>query len=350
MSHELRTPLNAIIGYAEMIEEEAQDDEATERLAQDARHIHGSGRHLLRLISDILDLSKIEAGQMSAHVEPFDVEDLLREIQGAMQPLVRKNQNTLTLEVALASSSMYQDRLKLQQILTNLLSNAAKFTERGQITLRAMERGRALIFEVQDTGIGISAEAMGRLFEPFVQADSSTTRKYGGTGLGLALCKQLAQLLDGELSCDSQVGQGTRFTLHVPRKDARAELSTMELTRMSFSRRALLVGPDPQDNALHERALKREGWSVASAQTRAEALRLARTFNPHAIVLDLRQPEGELGFELLKQLGQAELTPKPSLFGVMEQPDLSRLSTLGASGLRADQGVAGIVSALGQAG
>jgi signal transduction histidine kinase len=219
MSHELRTPLNAIIGYSEMIQEEAEDA-GHESLVPDLVKVHSAGKHLLGLINDILDLSKIEAGKMTIHVESFDVAGLIREVASTILPLVEKNGSTLTLQVEDGLGDMRSDVTRVRQVLLNLLSNAAKFTSKGSIAL-SVEReetssGPWVVFRVRDTGIGMRPEQVARLFRPFVQADSSTTRKYGGTGLGLAISLRFCQMMGGEIQVESAPGEGSTFTVRLP--------------------------------------------------------------------------------------------------------------------------------------
>ena len=215
MSHELRTPLNAIIGYSEMLQEEA-DDLGTPGIKPDLQKIHGAGKHLLGLINDILDLSKIEAGKMTLYLETFEVQTLVNEVAATVQPLINKNGNQLTLEVAPESGSMRADVTKVRQTLFNLLSNASKFTDKGSITLRARRQGADLVFDVIDSGIGMTPEQVGRLFQAFAQADASTSKKYGGTGLGLALSRKFCQLMGGDLTVASEAGKGSTFTATIP--------------------------------------------------------------------------------------------------------------------------------------
>jgi signal transduction histidine kinase len=219
MSHELRTPLNAIIGYSEMLIEDA------EALGQDAtladlRKIHGAGKHLLALINDILDLSKIEAGKMGLYLETFDVPRLLEEVRCTVQPAASHNANTLDVYVADNVGLMHADLTKVRQSLLNLLSNACKFTTQGRITLqvtREMWEGREwCLFYVHDTGIGMTTEQVGQLFQDFVQVDASTTRQYGGTGLGLAISRRFCQMMGGDISVASTLGQGSTFTIRLP--------------------------------------------------------------------------------------------------------------------------------------
>ena len=219
MSHELRTPLNAIIGYSEMLHEEAED------LGQDAflpdlEKIQGAGRHLLSLINNILDLSKIEAGKMDVLNEDFDVPALLAEVQSVIQPLMAKNANTLVVDCAPDLGGMRSDQTKLRQNLFNLLSNAAKFTKQGTITLAARRITRDerdwLEFKVTDTGIGMTEAQLGKLFQAFAQAEASTSRDYGGTGLGLAITRHFCKMLGGDVTVASTLGQGSTFTIMLP--------------------------------------------------------------------------------------------------------------------------------------
>ncbi|MFI5280967.1 MAG: GAF domain-containing protein [Gemmatimonadales bacterium] len=220
MSHELRTPLNAIIGYSEMVEEEVADVGHPE-LAPDLQKIRAAGRHLLALINDILDLSKIEAGKLELFVEPFDVRDTIRDVTTTVRPLVEKNANRLEVRCAEPLGTMHSDLVKVRQALLNLLSNACKFTDHGTITLTAdRERngsgGEWLVFTVADTGIGMTPEQMARLFEAFSQADASTARRYGGTGLGLAITRRFCRMMGGDVVVASEPGAGSTFTVRLP--------------------------------------------------------------------------------------------------------------------------------------
>jgi signal transduction histidine kinase len=219
MSHELRTPMNAILGYSEMLMEEAEDLEQ-EEFIPDLKKIHGSGTHLLSLINDVLDLAKVESGRMEAFSEDFDIDSLIDEVSGTAQPLIEKNNNTLSIEHGGQLGRAHQDLTKLRQTLFNLLSNAAKFTHDGTITLHVERTGEAgvdwLTLTVSDTGIGIPAGKIDHIFEEFTQADSSTTRDYGGTGLGLAISRRFCELLGGSLDAASEHGEGSTFTISVP--------------------------------------------------------------------------------------------------------------------------------------
>ncbi len=239
MSHELRTPLNAIINYSEMLQEDAQDS-GSEDFLPDLEKIQTAGKHLLDMISDILDISKIEAGHVTLYLENFDVATMIEEVMTTAQPLVEKKGNALALKAKGELGTMYADQPKVRQILLNLLSNAAKFTEKGVITI-GVERvknkkskptkqnrnndfsgsnysSQILIFRVSDTGIGMTDEQLEQIFKPFTQADASTTRKYGGTGLGLTISQRLCQILGGEISVESQDGKGSTFTVRLPER------------------------------------------------------------------------------------------------------------------------------------
>jgi signal transduction histidine kinase len=219
MSHELRTPLNAILGYSEMLEEEAADL-GQDGFGKDLRKIHAAGKHLLALINDVLDLSKIEAGRMELYLETFDVAEMVRGVVSTIEPLVEKKANALQVRCSEGLGTMHADLTKTRQTLFNLLSNACKFTERGQITLEAGREsadGREwVVFRVSDMGIGLTAEQLGRLFQAFSQADASTARKYGGTGLGLVLSRRFCRLMGGDVTVTSEAGKGSTFTVRLP--------------------------------------------------------------------------------------------------------------------------------------
>ncbi|HWI65545.1 MAG TPA: ATP-binding protein [Symbiobacteriaceae bacterium] len=219
MSHELRTPLNAILGYSEMLRDEAEENGQTDVVA-DLQRIWSAGRHLLTLVSDVLDLSKIDAGRMTVQLEPIAVSALIHEAVATVQPLAAKNRNIIAVDCPADPGTMVTDPTRVRQILLNLLSNAAKFTDHGLITLQVRhfrEAGRGwYTLRVTDTGIGMTPEQLARLFQDFVQADSSTARKYGGTGLGLAICRRLCRLLGGDVTVTSEYGKGSTFTVTLP--------------------------------------------------------------------------------------------------------------------------------------
>jgi signal transduction histidine kinase len=219
MSHELRTPLNAIIGYSEMLQEEAEGLE-NEEFEEDLERINGAGKHLLGLINDVLDISKIEAGAMDLYLETFPVAPMIRDVVTTMQPLVAKNSNTLEVDCPDSVGAIHADTTKVRQGLYNLLSNASKFTEQGTISLkisRETSDGQEWInFAVADSGIGMTEEQMGKLFEAFTQAEASTSRRYGGTGLGLAITRHFCEMMGGTVLVESEFGQGSTFTMKLP--------------------------------------------------------------------------------------------------------------------------------------
>jgi signal transduction histidine kinase len=219
MSHELRTPLNAIIGYSEMLEEQAQDEGRTETIA-DLQRIKSAGRHLLGLINDVLDLSKIEAGRTELVWETVDTRKLVEEVSDTARPLMSKNRNAFGVDCARNVRALRCDGVRLKQVLLNLLSNAAKFTHGGRVRLRVRQEhvdGRDWqIFEISDTGIGMTAEQMSRVFQAFGQADAQISREYGGTGLGLVISRRLCQLMGGDVTMESEFGKGSTFTVRLP--------------------------------------------------------------------------------------------------------------------------------------
>jgi len=311
MSHELRTPLNAIIGYSEMLQEEAQDLGQGD-FVPDLERIHVAGKHLLNLINDILDLSKIEAGKMELYLESFTVKDMLEDVITTIHPLVLKKGNTLVTEFAPNLGIMRADLTKVRQSLFNLLSNASKFTEQGQITLTAHRKtdadGELVLFSVSDTGIGMTAEQMGRLFQAFTQADASTTRKYGGTGLGLAITRRFCQMMGGDITLTSVYGQGTTFTIELPLEVAeqRTESSTGSFSHISIpstrNSTVLVIDDDPTVCDLLQRYLIKEGLGVEVTNNGDEGLRLARELHPAVIILDVLMPglDGWAVLSLLK--------------------------------------------------
>ena len=317
MSHELRTPLNAIIGYSEMLMEEA-GDVGDEDYIPDLDKIHSSGRHLLGLINDILDLSKIESGRMELYIEDFEIEDLLDDVTTTIHPLVEKNDNQVDLQVDGRLGTMQSDQVKVRQILFNLLSNANKFTEQGTVTVVARreeaEDADWLVFRVSDTGIGMTPEQMRKLFQPFTQADASTTKKYGGTGLGLAITKRFAEMMGGSIGVDSEPGEGTTFTVRlpatlevperepsVPAAPAEPAVATAPSVGVPGAPTVLVVDDDPTARDMLGRILVREGYRVVHATNGPEALALARQERPHAITLDIIM-QGMDGWSVLSEL------------------------------------------------
>jgi PAS domain S-box-containing protein len=312
MSHEFRTPLNAVIGYSEMLIEEAEDEGGEERLA-DLRRIRTAGKHLLTLVNDVLDLSKIEAGRMELFVDTFEVDAFIDEAVETCRPLAERNHNTLTVRRAASLGRMTGDATRLRQCLFNLLSNACKFTENGSVTLEVdqVDRdGRAwLRLKVQDTGIGIDPETMQRLFKNFVQADAATSNKYGGTGLGLALSQRLANLMGGEITGDSTLGQGSTFTILVPVEPLGSPVGshlpaspcTAEGTAHGSGTRVLVIDDDEAMWDLLRRTLTKEGYRPSFAGSAEAGLKVALEELPDVVILDVVLPDAD-GWEALRQI------------------------------------------------
>jgi signal transduction histidine kinase/DNA-binding response OmpR family regulator len=317
MSHELRTPMNAILGYSEMLMEEAEDLEQ-EDFIPDLKKINQAGNHLLSLINDVLDLSKVESGKMEAFAEDIDIDNLIDEVSGTAQPLMEKNSNTLSIERSGQIGRAHQDLTKLRQCLFNLLSNAAKFTHDGTITLhieRTVEAGMDwLTLAVSDTGIGIPADKIDHVFEEFTQADDSTTRDYGGTGLGLAISRRFCELLGGSLRAASETGKGSTFTIRIPAtlpgtKSQTPSAGTPAITgtELEALREAgpgttvLVIDDDPEAREIIEHFLTKDGYSVATAASGEQGLRLAHEIQPAAITLDVMMPDMD-GWSVLRAL------------------------------------------------
>ncbi|MEI6043933.1 MAG: response regulator [Chloroflexota bacterium] len=346
MSHELRTPLNAIIGYSEMLQEDAED-QGQDAFAADLKKIHSAGRHLLMLINDVLDLSKVEAGKMDLYLETFEVSTLLQEVVSTVQPLVEKKANQLVVQTDPQLGSIHADMTKVRQNLFNLLSNASKFTEHGTITLEARQvsyrieplhrteplptEGEALFveFRVSDTGIGITPEQMGKLFQAFSQADASTTRKFGGTGLGLVITRRFCQMMGGDVTVESEAGKGTTFIMHIPTqvKDPKSKepLVTPPIQKESTTKVAgvrtgnvvLVVDDDPKARELLQRYLRENGFEVFCAENGVEGLRLAQELRPNVITLDVIMPGGD-GWQVLAALkANPELAEIPVVMTTM---------------------------------
>jgi signal transduction histidine kinase/CheY-like chemotaxis protein len=311
MSHELRTPLNAIIGYSELLSEDSTDAAVKEDLSK----ILSAARHLLGLINDVLDLSKIEAGKMDLYIEPLDLWTIVQEIAGIVAPLCEKHKNTLIVECPDSIGVVHADATKLRQILLNLLSNASKFTEAGKVTMkgtRASVDGEDWIqIDISDTGIGMTAEQMGRLFQAFTQADPSTSSKYGGTGLGLAICRQFARIMGGEVTVSSVHGQGSTFTFRMPARVRRPKAATGAQSAVppptepaeKQAQDVLVIDEDESVQKALTKILEPEGFSVISARTGQDGLRLARERNPKIIILDILMPDMD-GWTVLKELKQ----------------------------------------------
>lgn len=302
MSHELRTPLNAIIGYSEMLIEETEA-EGYVTLTNDLRKVQTSGQHLLELINAVLDLSKIESGKMELYLETFSIEELLEEVGAVILPLAEKNGNTYQVIADTQLTTIYADQTKVRQSLLNLLSNACKFTSRGKITLEVQKLPEDRVaFAVSDTGVGMTAEQVSRLFTPFTQADSSTTRRFGGTGLGLTISKKFAEMMGGQIFVESEDGKGTKFTMTLPRvirEEPAHALKPAEADAVSGT--VLAIDDDPTVHDLLRRTLSAHGFRVESAYSGEEGLRLARRLHPQAITLDVMMP-GMDGWTVLLSL------------------------------------------------
>jgi signal transduction histidine kinase/CheY-like chemotaxis protein len=323
MSHELRTPLNAIIGYSDLLIEEAEELEAQD-LVPDLEKIRSSGKHLLGLINDVLDLSKIEAGKMEVSLETFDVGEVIAAATSMVGPMIEKNGNTFELIIDEHLGTMHADLTRVRQILLNLLSNASKFTANGRVTLdaaRELDDGRHwIVFVVRDTGIGMTPEQRARLFQPFTQADPSTTRKYGGTGLGLSITKRFCELMDGTIGVESEAGVGTVFTVRLPAEATEAKLQRQtgiyRISRPSLPMVAittstvLLIDDDATTRELVQRMLAKDGLDMLYAASGQDGLRLATARHPDVILLDVILPDQD-GWAVL-----AALTTKLELAGI----------------------------------
>ena len=329
MSHELRTPLNAIIGYSEMLEEDAEAA-GQKSFVSDLQKIRSSGKHLLGLINDVLDLSKVEAGKMKLFLETFDVSQLVEEVTATAQPLVEKNGNRLEVHVASDVGQIREDVTKVRQVLLNLLSNAAKFTEKGtvrlQVTREADVTGSWVVFRVRDTGIGMTPEQTTKLFQAFTQADGSTMRKYGGTGLGLALSRKFCVMMGGDINVESTPGQGSTFTVRLPgdienydgeatsiriRLPGRRPAPPRDATTVAATGKVLLsIDGDIAVHELMQRLATREGYSFVAASNGEEGLKLAREKRPDVITVEVALP-GIDGWTVLKSLKS-----EPDLAGI----------------------------------
>ncbi len=292
MSHELRTPLSAVIGYSELLEEEMEDG-GDQALLSDVRKIQSNARHLLSLINDVLDLSKIEAERMTTYAEDFSALLLVQDVANTMKGLTEQKGNELVLEAAADLGEMHTDQVKLRQCLFNLIGNAAKFTEHGRITLRATRVGEELRFSVTDSGIGMTEEQRAKLFERFAQADDSTTRKFGGTGLGLAITRAFCRLLGGDIQVTSVYGEGSTFTINVPAVLAEKVPQQLEASAEPDAGKqlVLVIDDDASQRELLTRFLEREGFSVEVAADGKRGLEMAQKYHPRAILLDVMMPQ-----------------------------------------------------------
>ena len=323
MSHELRTPLNAIIGYSEMVEEELQDS-GQEDLAQDADKIKTAGKHLLAILNDVLDLSKIESGKMELYVETFSISSMLNDLCITINPVITKNGNSLIVRVAKDVDTMSSDVTKLRQSLINLLGNAAKFSQNKDINLDVssdanIEGEPEIVFRVKDQGIGMTKEQLDKLFQAFVQADASTTRKYGGTGLGLAITQKFCNMMGGSIQVESEPGVGSTFTIRLPKQQKRSEgladsnpdadtkapsdsdMESKGITANPNHTTLLLIDDDPVMQDLICRYFGTRGFNVMVASAGREGLDKAKSAMPDVILLDVLMPEMD-GWSVLSSL------------------------------------------------
>ena len=321
MSHELRTPLNAIIGYSEMLVEDAQDNPAARQFVSDLEKIHGAGKHLLGLINDVLDLSKIEAGKAEVFLETFDVSHLLDQVVHTIEPIVARTGNRFELSRGADAGQMTADLSKVRQCLFNLLSNALKFTHHGRVTLTVQRNVRPngdwLSFAVSDTGIGMTRQQVERLFEAFTQADPSMSAKYGGTGLGLAISRELCRIMGGDITVESEQGKGSTFTVHLPAQvkpppaAAVAVAAGRSISPSEGGNTVLVIDDDPAARDLLSRSLAADGFTAVTAAGGEEGIALARQVHPMAITLDVLMPQMD-GWSVLTTLkGDPQLADIP---------------------------------------
>jgi CheY-like chemotaxis protein/nitrogen-specific signal transduction histidine kinase len=308
MSHELRTPLNAIIGYSEMLQEDAEDS-GQDAFVPDLKKIHGAGKHLLSLINDVLDLSKIEAGKMDLYLETFEIRSMVDDVATTVAPLIAKNGNHLTIECSDTIGGMHSDLTRIRQVLLNLLSNASKFTDQGEIGIMVERSGsgaqETVVISVRDSGIGMTAAQMNRLFQAFSQAEAGTSAKYGGTGLGLAISKRFCQMMGGDIYVESAPGEGSSFTVRLPAALA-VEVPSAEgpSTAPGGDRGAglvLAIDDDAVARQLLQRYLTREGFRVLEAADGESGLALAESERPDVITLDVLMPSMD-GWSVLSAL------------------------------------------------
>ena len=304
VSHELRTPLNAIKGYTELLMEEAEAEGRTGTL-EDLRRVHAAGLKLLKLINEVLDLSEIAAGKMSLHYEDFDLLALVREVVESMQPLAKKNQSSLAMEAPPGGFPVRADRAKLRQTLVSLVGNACKFTEHGEIRLKLMEatvnQHPWVSLEISDTGIGMTDTQLGRLFQSFTQGDEKTARKFGGTGLGLALSRKFIEAMGGTLTATSTPQRGSTFTARFPARPMPVRTSDSSALPLAAlpplpegAKSVLVIDDDPNTRDLMVRFLQKEGFSVQTAADGQQGLLMAKQLRPALITLDvmLREVDG----------------------------------------------------------
>lgn len=322
MSHELRTPLNAIIGYSELLEEVADEMNLEDQIGPDLQKIHSAGKHLLDIINDILDLSKIEAGEMGFYNQNCDLEVLVKEVMTTVQPIIDKNSNVLEVQWKNKLGSMAVDITRLRQVLFNLLSNASKFTENGKVFFIVdrivVNESDWIILTIRDTGIGMGPDQLVNLFESFSQVHPKNIQKYGGTGLGLAISKRICEMMGGDIFVESKLGEGSTFSVRLPAKimaqkspktsDSPAGVKSFirqETVNEPDSREQeniiLVVDDDPMVHSQMKRAFEKEGYQIVTATNGEEGLALARKYHPALITLDILMP-GMDGWTVLTEL------------------------------------------------
>jgi signal transduction histidine kinase/CheY-like chemotaxis protein len=331
MSHELRTPLNAVLGYSEILLEDAELEGRGEQIS-DLQKISAAGKHLLAMVNDILDISKIEAGKMELNVETVDLDRLIDEVESTGRPLAAKNTNAFIVERGVELGKIGADATKLRQAIFNLLSNAAKFTQNGKITLSAKREVRNqadwVVISVTDTGVGISKDQQAQLFSNFSQANPSIAAKYGGTGLGLSLSQNLCRLMGGSITLESEPGKGSRFSINLPTGEAvkagddtaladaiqdqrgRDEgYSGIAAARPQQTRQDKILVVDDDHGFLEfaERLLMKEGYSPISTDAPESVLQIARTVRPRAILMDILMP-GLNGWDVIQTLRSDPVT------------------------------------------
>jgi len=369
MSHELRTPLNAVLGYSEILLEDAELDGRGEQIA-DLQKISAAGKHLLAMVNDILDISKIEAGKMALHVESLDLDTLIDDVEATARPLATKNANTFLVQRGTDLGTIRADATKLRQAIFNLLSNAAKFTHNGQITFGVKRSGDWVEIAVADTGIGISREQQAALFSNFTQANSKIAAVYGGTGLGLSLSQNLCRLMGGRIEIESELGQGSRFTIFLPAQaevassqpvasrlptlprhsmldeeqmlaeneadleERNAGFSGMSGHNLNHDRRPrlLVVDDDRSFLELAERLFSKEGYTPICTDAPQSALQIARTVKPAAIFLDILMP-GFDGWDVLAALKADPVTADIPVFMISILSERAKALAAGADGI-----------------
>jgi len=339
MSHELRTPLNAIIGYGELLLEEAED-EGLESMSSDLKRITDSGTHLLNLINDILDISKIEAGRLELFVSDFELINVINILESVAKPLGEKNNNQVIFERSDDLGAMHSDETRLRQSLLNLVGNACKFTENGTVKLSVSSLDAGIIkFSVSDTGIGLTEDQMAKIFEDFTQAGSETTAKFGGTGLGLSITKNLIEMMGGTLSVESKIGVGSTFIIEVPRiyesveqgmdLKASSEGAPLSIVENKNGPCVLIIDDDLMLHDIVKRKLSDEDFNIVSAMDGISGIKMARTMQPDIILLDVLMP-GKDGWAVIAELKSDEVLSKIPVIVISTLDDDFSAKALGA--------------------